>query len=105
MRHVAVTITTKNIPEAKKIAGIIVRNKLAACANIIPSVYSVYWWKKKIQEHTEAMIVFKTRNALVKRLIRVVKENHSYAVPEIVVLPITGGSSDYLKWIDESTTG
>lgn len=101
--HVVVFITTATAEEAQRIANILVSGRKAACVNIVPQVHSRFWWQGKIDSADEALMVVKTKAALLDEIIKLVKENHSYEVPEIVALPIVGGNRDYLKWIDNQT--
>jgi len=96
-------ITTKNIDEAKKIGETVVKERLAACANIIPAIESVYWWKGKIERDKESLLVLKTKKSLVSKLIKRVKGLHSYDVPGVDIIPVTDGNKDYFKWIEEVT--
>jgi periplasmic divalent cation tolerance protein len=100
---VVVFITASSADEATRIGRTLVEERLAACANLIPSIASTYWWKDKIEESGEALLVIKTRQDLIERLTARVKALHSYTVPEVIALPILGGNPDYLKWIDDST--
>ena len=101
-KYIVVFITVDGNKEAKKISGYLVRNKLAACVNIVPKISSIYWWKGKIEKSKELLLVVKTKKAIFKKLIKEVKKLHSYTVPEIISLPITGGNKDYLNWIEGS---
>ncbi len=103
MNFILVYITTKNKKEAEKIGRVLVKEKLAACVNIIGGVNSIYRWKGKIEESKEAILIAKTKNSLLAELIKKVKALHSYECPDIVALPIKGGSKDYLKWVSENT--
>ena len=100
---IVVFVTVKDRTEAKKLTKALLGKKLAACVNIIPKVESAYWWKGKIEKADELLLIIKTRKSLLNKLIIEVKKNHSYTVPEIISLPITGGNKDYLNWIGEST--
>lgn len=102
MSHVVVLVTGPSADEAERIGRALVEERLAACANLIPSISSAYWWKGKIEEATEALLVLKTRQDLVERLVTRVRALHSYTVPEVIALPILGGNPDYLQWIDDS---
>jgi len=95
--------TCKDLREAKKIARTLVREKLAACVNVVPGVSSIYAWKGKIEEGREVLLVLKSRASLSKRLAARVKQLHSYEVPEVVTISIAAGNPDYLRWIREST--
>lgn len=102
MRFCSIYITTANEDEARKIGRTLVEEKLAACANVFP-IQSVYRWKGEIREEDEVAMFIKTRASLTDRVIKRVKELHSYEVPCIVSFPIEKGNPDYLRWIEEST--
>jgi len=95
-----VLITTSQDEESQLIARVLLEQKVAACVSIIPQVNSLFWWKKSIEQESESLLVVKTRIELIEEIIRLVKEVHSYDVPEIIALPIIGGSHDFLEWID-----
>jgi len=97
----AVHITTKDEDEARKLAGLLLAQKKAACVNIVPRVDTLYRWQGKIESGTESLMIVKTRRSLLHDIIALVKANHSYQVPEIIALPIDGGSPDYLAWLEE----
>lgn len=103
MSYVVVFVTASTAEEAARIGRALVEERLAACANLIPSIASTYWWKGKIEEAGEALLIIKTRQDLVEQLTARVRALHSYTVPEVIVLPILGGNPDYLKWIKDST--
>ncbi len=103
MSYVIAYITTKNIAEARKIGEAVVKERLAACANIIPSLESVYWWKGKMEKERESVLLLKTKKSLAGKLIKKVKELHSYETPCVDIIPVTGGNPDYFKWIEEVT--
>lgn len=96
-------ITTPNEDMAAEIAKALVQTQLAACANIIKDVRSIYSWQGKVQDDREVLMIVKTRRGLFDRLESKVKELHSYEVPEIIALPVIIGSEDYLRWLREST--
>ena len=100
--YTVVLVTAKDEQEAKKISKKLLSEKLVACANIVKSVESLFWWEGKIDQSNEALLVLKTKKSLFKKLEKAVKSVHSYSTPEIIALPIVAGSKDYLKWIDES---
>lgn len=95
--------TCKDRRQAARIARTLVREKLAACVNIVPGVASIYAWEGKVEEGREVLLVIKSRSALSKRLTARVKALHSYSVPEVVTIPIASGNPDYLRWVREST--
>jgi len=98
--YLVVFITTGNAVEGEKIANILVSSRKAACVNILPQLDSRFWWQGKIDSADEVLLIVKTKASLLDELVSLVKENHSYEVPEIIALPIVGGNRDYLKWID-----
>ncbi|XP_076626049.1 cutA divalent cation tolerance homolog [Colletes latitarsis] len=99
--HSVVYVTVPTQEDAKTIAHGLVKNKLAACVNIIPSITSVYEWKDKINEDSELLMMIKTRTDTVDSLTKYVKENHPYEVCEVISLPIQNGNEKYLQWISE----
>ncbi len=100
--HIVIFITAPNKKEASHIALKLLKNKLAACVNIIEGIDSLFWWRGKIDRAKEALLIAKSQKSKLSRIIKLVKSIHSYDVPEIVALPISGGSKDYLRWLDES---
>jgi len=103
MSYCVIITNVSTIEEAKKIANGLVENKLAACTNIIPGVTSVYFWKDEVCEDNEQMLVIKTRRELFEQVRDFITENHSYELPEVIMLPIEAGSEAYLNWIKENT--
>jgi periplasmic divalent cation tolerance protein len=98
-----VLVTCGSLKEARKIARGVVEKRLAACVNIgTAAVESVYWWKGKVETGREFLLVMKTTAARLKALEKEVKKLHSYDVPEFVVLEIAGGSTEYLRWVEQS---
>lgn len=100
---IVVLVTTKDITEAEKIAGELVKDGLAACVNIINKVRSVYRWQGEICRETEALCIIKTIKGNFEALKDKVKSMHSYTVPEVIGLPIDMGSDKYLKWLVKET--
>ncbi|MEP0827017.1 MAG: divalent-cation tolerance protein CutA [bacterium] len=98
-----VVLVTVQRDKARGLATEIVENKLAACVNIVDTVRSIYRWKGKITSDDEALLIIKTATKKVENLIKYVKENHSYDIPEVVSLNIAEGNPDYLDWLDEET--
>ena len=95
-------ITCSKKKEASKIAKFLVKNKLVACANIINNVDSIFLWKKNIKQVKEVLIVGKTMNKNVQKIIKIVKKLHSYEVPCVIFFDIKNGNTDFLKWIIKS---
>jgi periplasmic divalent cation tolerance protein len=89
--------------EAVLIARTVVEEKLAACANIIPSIRSIYRWQGKVEDESESLIFIKTRSDSVEALIARIKELHTYDVPDIIAIPIEKGYQPYLDWVVENS--
>lgn len=100
-----VLITAPNEEIAAKIAHDIVSSGLAACANIIRDMRSIYRWQGKIEDESEVLIIFKTRQGLFNSLEIQVRKLHPYTTPEIIAIPIIDGFEGYLGWLKEETGG
>ncbi len=90
--------------EGEKIASSLVEHHMVACVNIVPSVKSVFFWEGKTARESEVLLIVKSRKVLLSKIVDLVKKIHSYKVPEIIALPVIGGSEEYLKWVEESTS-
>lgn len=103
MIEAAVAMTTTNTErEAKHLAALLVKGKLAACVQIVPKILSIYRWEKEIHEDQEYLLIIKTTEKRMKDVRRAIEENHSYEVPEFVVLPVIDGTDDYLEWMADA---
>jgi len=100
---VVVYVTVPNKETGSKLAHSIIENKLAACVNQIPGVESTYLWQGKVETDSELLLIIKTRQSLLQQLTDHVTANHPYDTPEVIAVPITGGSHKYLQWLAEST--
>jgi periplasmic divalent cation tolerance protein len=98
---IVILVTTSSEPEAHKIADLLLSRRKAACVNIVPKVDSSFWWQGKLDSARESLLIIKTKASLLPEIVDLVKAAHSYEVPEIIALPIIGGSEDYLRWIDD----
>ncbi len=87
---------------AKKIAHRLVQDGLVACANIVPSISSIYFWKETVEESAEVLAIFKMTAACFAQFQERLRALHPYDVPEIIRLKIDEGSPEYLRWIAES---
>ncbi len=103
MKHALLYITAGSAQEAASIARELLDARLIACANIIDGARSLYRWEGKIAEEKEAVMIAKTREDLVEKVIARVRELHSYDCPCIVALPIVAGNPAFLDWIDGET--
>ena len=101
--HRVVLVTCGSEEEALKIAHALVEDHLVACVNLLTPIRSIYRWEGKIWDEKEWLLIIKTQAKRFDELEKRVKSLHSYAVPEIISLPIVEGSSPYLTWIRENT--
>lgn len=91
--------TLPDIKYAEDLASVLVRSKLAACVQILPQMTSVYEWEGALQQDTEVLLLIKTVSSRFSAVEKAVKENHPYTVPEVVAIPASDVSDDYLKWM------
>lgn len=89
--------------DGERIADALLNERLAACVNIIPRLKSKFWWSGKIHTAEESLLMIKTKKSLLRELVKKVKAVHQYTNPEIIALPIIGGSKEFTKWIDDET--
>ncbi len=101
--YIVVLVTASSPDEAAGIAKKLVADRLAACVNILPSIRSIYRWQGKICDDSEVLLVIKTQDRKLDRLMDRIKEIHSYDLPEMIVLPIIGGWEPYLAWLKKET--
>ena len=99
---VIVLITCASDEEAQFLAQNALENYLAACSNILPC-RSLFHWQNKIENQEERLLILKTQRKLLDDLVALIKTHHSYELPEIIALPIIGGSAEYLDWIRQET--
>jgi len=100
---VFVYVTAVDRDAALALGRALVEERLAACANVIEGMESVYWWQGKLEEAREAVLILKTRAGLVGALTERVRALHAYDCPCVVALQIVGGNPDYLDWIAAET--
>jgi periplasmic divalent cation tolerance protein len=98
-KTVVIFITVGTDEEAKKIANILLSQRKVACVNILPRVSSFFWWQDKLDSVQESLLLVKTKAPVVNEIVGLVKEIHSYDIPEIIAVPIVGGNQEYLEWI------
>jgi periplasmic divalent cation tolerance protein len=103
-RYRIVLVTCASIAEARIIARSVVEKRLAACANLLPGVESIYRWKGKVERAREVLVMMKATVMKLRELEREVKRVHGYDVPEFIALPIAEGSAEYLSWLKESVS-
>ena len=102
-KPVLIYATFPSAAEAERIGGVLVDRGLAACVNILPGMTAIYVWDGKRQRDAEAAMIIKTRASLAEAAIAEARKLHPYSNPALVVLPIAGGSQDFLGWIAEQT--
>jgi len=96
-------LTTCPVDKSKKLIDEILKSKLAACVLDVFLSKSKSWWKGKIDEEKESLIIFKTRKELVKKLFKKIKEFHPYEVPFIGEIEVKKVNEEYMKWLKEVT--
>ena len=100
--YCCVFVTTPSVTVARKIAAAALKDRLVACANIIPKIESHYWWKGQLESSSELLILFKTSKKKLGELERCVVKNHPYDTPEFVAVTFEAGTEKYLSWIEHS---
>ncbi|HXZ02023.1 MAG TPA: divalent-cation tolerance protein CutA [Stellaceae bacterium] len=98
-----VYVTAGDAEEARRIGCAVVEARLAACANVIAGMRSVYWWQGKVTEGEEAVLILKTTGERLDALMARVKELHSYDCPCIEALPVVAGHQPFLDWVVQET--
>jgi periplasmic divalent cation tolerance protein len=96
--------TSGSLDEARRVCRFLVQERYVACAQIIPWIESIYQWDNKLETAQECKIVLKTEHEMFDKVKEVIEENCKYEIPEILWVPIAGGNSSYLKWLEESIT-
>jgi periplasmic divalent cation tolerance protein len=87
---------------ARDISNELVTKKLAACANILPGVESIYRWKEEIESGNETLVLFKLSEDRQSAFQEKLRSLHPYEVPEIIFVPVSTGLPEYLRWVTES---
>lgn len=96
-------VTASSADEAERIGQVVVDSRLAACANILQGVRSIFRWDNKVNVESECLIIMKSTLDRFSDLEAAIRQHHSYSVPEIIALPIIAGSIPYLEWITGET--
>ena len=94
-----VLVTAPDPDTAAALARALVEERLVACVNLVPGVRSIYRWEGQVHDDAEVLLVAKTGAARCDALAARVRDLHPYDLPEVVVLPASGGSRDYLEWV------
>ncbi len=98
-KYYLIKTTFKKNSEAKKMAKILLENKLVACAQI-STIESLYSWKGKIVSQEEFLLSAKTKVEFYKKVEKAILQNHSYELPQIIAIPILNGSKLYFDWAE-----
>jgi periplasmic divalent cation tolerance protein len=101
--YLSLYITAPSFDVADAIGRTLVEDRLAACVNILPSMYSIYRWQGKIETAGEVVLIAKSRTALFGEIEKRVRELHPYECPCLVAWPIEAGHQPYLDWIAKET--
>ena len=99
VNYCLVLCTCPDADTANELAVGLVEQRLAACVNVLPGVTSVYGWEGRVEKSSEQLLLIKTEAAGLPGLEAFIKQQHPYEVPEIIAIPIEGGSQDYFDWI------
>ena len=99
-----VLCTCPDQDSANELAAMLVKNKLAACVNILPGLTSVYEWKGNIEKSQELLLIVKTKSTAFQTVVNAILDRHPYELPEIISIPINNGLANYLSWIDDNVT-
>ena len=94
-----VLVTAPDPAVGARIGRSLVEEGLAACANLVPGVRSIYRWQGELRDDAEVLLIVKTRASLVDALASRVRALHPYELPEVLALPVAGGSAPYLDWV------
>ena len=104
LETIVVLCSCSDIEAARRIARVLVEDRLAACASTVPAVESVYRWHENIETATETLLLVKTTAESFPKLRERILELHSYDTPEIIALPIVAGLEKYLHWLGEQVS-
>jgi len=95
--------TVPSMDEGRRIVRALVERRIVACGNVVPGAVSIFRWQGAIEEADEVVVLLKTRADRVRDLTDALPALHPYDVPELIVVPITGGHGPYLDWLSAET--
>lgn len=104
MEVVQLSVAVPSEEEGARIADALLEPRLAACVQVLGPMTSRYWWEGAREESVEWLLLAKTRADLVDRAVEAVQAAHPYDVPEVLAVPVVGGTGDYLRWVADETT-
>lgn len=102
MKEIVVFSTTGTLDEAERIATALVERNLAACCNLVPQVRSLFKWEGELRNEEETLLIIKSQEQKFPELLAAIRSLHSYEIPEVISIPLSGGSEEYLDWIRRS---
>ncbi len=100
---VLVYTTYPSASAAQSVAELLVKDRLAACVNVLPATIAVYEWDGQLQKDDEAVCIVKTRAGLSEQVMAVIKDHHPYDTPALLVLPVMASGEDYTAWVLQQT--
>jgi len=100
-RYFLVFVTVPDKKTARKLAKVSLKSHLAACANLIPKIESLYWWKGKLETGKETLVLFKTTKDALPQLQTLIQKNHPYECPEFIAIALDSGAKKYFDWIED----
>lgn len=100
-KPVILFISAGSRDEAEHLGEGMVEARLAACGSVIPTIHSFYFWEGKMQREHEALLLLKTSADQVEKIQAYLQEHHTYSLPELLQVDVSGGSSAYLEWLLE----
>ena len=103
--HVVVLVTAASADEAARLGRTLVEERLAACANVVGPIRSIYRWQGAITRDDEHLLLIKTTAARYAALEARVLSLHAYENPEVIAVPVEQGAAGYLEWIKDVTGG
>ena len=103
MSYIIILSNTNSMDSAETIANFLVKEKLAACVNIVPKIKSIYTWQNKIEKEEEVLMLIKTKQSLFNPVKEKITLLHPYEVPEIISIDIKDGNKNYIDWIKNNT--
>lgn len=101
-KYIVILCTAPTLEVARNIAKVMIEKHLVACANLLPTVESIYRWKGKIEVSTEVLLLMKTSTAKQEAALEALQSLHPYDTPEGLAVPVIAGLERYLHWIDDS---
>lgn len=99
MKEILVLCTVDTMDLARKIAQALVRERMAACVNIMPGIRSIYEWEEEVCDDRELLLFIKSSDENFELIRKRIRQIHTYDTPEVIAVPLTAGDADYLNWL------